>query len=291
MEEMVRFSVSMPEDLAREFDRWVEEKKLRNRSDALRQIIRSYIGQAMWETQEGEAYGTFTFSYDHHSKDSSREIMRLQHDFGKGKDSASILERISAWSKDRLCAVHCGSLPWIEGKHLVNRAFFVGEDGTAVSFYDKAHLIPMMNENSFFKPGDGASLFLWKGLVCGNAICYDIRFPEFIRGIALAGARILLVPAAWPESRIGHWRTLLQARAIENQVFVIACNRNGLSGEILFGGHSMAIAPDGTILAEAGAGDETLLVEIDPLEVDRVRKSFPVLDSRRRGLYSIVSSI
>ncbi len=83
MEEMVRFSVSMPEDLAREFDRWVEEKKLKNRSDALRQIIRSYIGQAMWETQEGEAYGTFTFSYDHHSKDSTREIMRLQHDFGE----------------------------------------------------------------------------------------------------------------------------------------------------------------------------------------------------------------
>jgi CopG family nickel-responsive transcriptional regulator len=83
MEEMVRFSVSMPEDLASEFDRWVDEKKLKNRSDALRQIIRSYIGQAMWETQEGEAYGTFTFSYDHHSKDSSREIMRLQHDFGE----------------------------------------------------------------------------------------------------------------------------------------------------------------------------------------------------------------
>jgi len=83
MEEMVRFSVSMPEDLAREFDRWVDGKKLKNRSDALRQIIRSYIGQAMWEIPEGEAYGTFTFSYDHHSKDSSREIMRLQHDFGE----------------------------------------------------------------------------------------------------------------------------------------------------------------------------------------------------------------
>lgn len=210
---------------------------------------------------------------------------------GKSKDSPSILERLSTWSREHLCAVHCGSLPWAEGKRLRNRAFFVGEDGTTVSSYDKAHLIPMMNENSFFEPGDGASLFLWKGLVCGNAICYDIRFPEYIRGIALAGARILLIPAAWPESRIGHWRTLLQARAIENQVFVIACNRSGLSGEILFGGHSMAIAPDGTILAEASEGDETLLVEIDPLEVDRVRKSFPVLESRRRSLYSIVSSI
>ncbi|MFA0889948.1 MAG: nickel-responsive transcriptional regulator NikR [Synergistales bacterium] len=83
MEEMVRFSVSMPESLAREFDRWIEKKKLKNRSDALRQIIRDYIGQTMWEVQEGEAYGTFTFSYDHHSRDASREITRLQHDFGE----------------------------------------------------------------------------------------------------------------------------------------------------------------------------------------------------------------
>jgi CopG family nickel-responsive transcriptional regulator len=83
MEEMVRFSVSMPEDLAKEFDRWIDEKQLKNRSDALRQIIRSYIGQAMWEVLEGEAYGTFTFSYDHHSRDASREITRLQHDFGE----------------------------------------------------------------------------------------------------------------------------------------------------------------------------------------------------------------
>ena len=62
MEEMVRFSVSMPESLAREFDRWLNEKKLKNRSDAIRQIIRSHIGRTMWELQEGEVYGTFTFS-------------------------------------------------------------------------------------------------------------------------------------------------------------------------------------------------------------------------------------
>ena len=210
---------------------------------------------------------------------------------GKERFSPSILCRLATWAREHLCAVHCGSLPWEAGNHLVNRTFFVGEDGNTVASYDKTHLIPMMNETTFFKPGEGGSLFLWQGLVCGNAICYDIRFPEFIRGITLAGARVLLIPAAWPESRIGHWRTLLQARAIENQVFVIACNRNGLSGETLFGGHSMAIAPDGAILAEAGTGDETLLVEIDPLEVDRVRKAFPVLESRRRSLYSLVSSI
>ena len=210
---------------------------------------------------------------------------------GKAANSPAILQSLSDWAREHLCAVHCGSLPWAEGKQMSNRTFFIGEDGRTVASYDKAHLIPMMNETSFFKPGDEASLFLWKGLVWGNAICYDIRFPEYIRGIALAGARILLVPAAWPESRIGHWRTLLQARAVENQVFVVACNRNGFSGEILFGGHSMAIAPDGTVMAEAGTGDETLLLELDPAEVDRVRKAFPVLESRRRSLYAILSSI
>jgi CopG family nickel-responsive transcriptional regulator len=80
-EKLVRFSVSMPENLVSEFDRWIEKKRLKSRSDALRQIIRDYIGQTLWEVQEGEAYGTFTFSYDHHSRDASREITRLQHDF------------------------------------------------------------------------------------------------------------------------------------------------------------------------------------------------------------------
>ena len=210
---------------------------------------------------------------------------------GKASCSPEILRKLSEWARTRLCAVHCGSLPWKENGRLYNRTFFVGETGTTLSTYDKAHLIPMMNETCFFKAGEGPSLFLWRGIVCGNATCYDIRFPEYIRGIALAGAHILLIPAAWPESRLKHWRILLQARAIENQVFLLACNRSGTSGGTAFGGHSMAIAPDGTILSEAGTGDETLIVEIDPTRVDCVRKEFPVLESRRRSLYSLVSAI
>ena len=210
---------------------------------------------------------------------------------GKAGYSIVALEFLSSWARERFCAVHCGSLPWTEGGKLVNRSFFVAENGVAVASYDKAHLIPMMNETSFFSPGEGASLFLWNGIVWGNAICYDIRFPEYIRGIALAGARALLVPAAWPQARISHWRTLLQARSIENQVFTIGCNRCGPAGDILFGGHSMVIAPDGAILAEAGDRDETVVAEIDLAEVERARKSFPVLQSRRKHLYSIVSSI
>ncbi|MFA0889947.1 MAG: nitrilase-related carbon-nitrogen hydrolase [Synergistales bacterium] len=210
---------------------------------------------------------------------------------GKAEFSPSILGRLSSWARGRFCAIHCGSLPWAENNRLTNRSAFVGEDGRTVARYDKAHLIPMMNEPSFFEPGDGAPPFLWRGALWGNAICYDIRFPEYIRSIVLAGAQILLIPAAWPESRIEHWRTLLRARAIENQVFTIACNRSGVSGGTVFGGHSMGIAPDGSLLAEAGSEDETLLLKIEPWEVERVRKAFPVLESRRRNLYSLVSSI
>lgn len=210
---------------------------------------------------------------------------------GKADFSPAILDRLSSWAYGHCCAIHCGSLPWAENNRLTNRSAFIGEDGRVVAFYDKAHLIPMMNETLFFKAGDGAPPFLWRGILWGNAICYDIRFPEYIRSIALAGARILLIPAAWPESRLEHWRTLLRARSIENQVFTVACNRSGFSGGMSFGGHSMGIAPDGSILAEAGTLDETLILEIDPVEVERVRKAFPVLESRRRDLYSLVSSI
>lgn len=219
-------------------------------------------------------------------------VSRFDETIGaKAASSPAILDMLSGWARNRLCAIHCGSLPWKDGNHVLNRAFFIGENGEQISSYDKAHLIPMMEEDSFFTPGDEPSIFLWKQLVCGNATCYDIRFPEYIRCLSLAGARILMIPAAWPKTRIGHWRIILQARAIENQVFVLACNRSGLSGDIFFGGHSMAVSPDGTIMTEAGEGDETLLFEFDPAEVDRVRKAFPVLKSRRRKLYTLISSI
>jgi predicted amidohydrolase len=116
-------------------------------------------------------------------------------------------------------------------------------------------------------------------------ICYDIRFPELARRLALGGAKLLLVPAEWPNPRLHHWRTLLTARAIENQMYVVACNRTGVSGSTSFFGHSMVIDPWGEIVAEADEQETILQATIDLALVDEVRTRIPVFEDRRPALY------
>jgi omega-amidase len=116
-------------------------------------------------------------------------------------------------------------------------------------------------------------------------ICYDIRFPELARTLALDGAKILFVPAEWPHPRLHHWRTLLMARAIENQMFVVSCNRVGTSGSTHFFGHSLIIDPWGEIIAEGAEHEEIITAALDLTEVDKVRGRIPVFEDRRPELY------
>ena len=103
-------------------------------------------------------------------------------------------------------------------------------------------------------------------------VCYDLRFPELLREQTGLGADILVIPAQWPAARLGHWRILVQARAIENQMFVVAANRRGTTGDTVFGGHSMIVAPDGSILLEAGEDEECKGIMLD-LEMVSAAKS------------------
>src|SRR5690606_34047396 len=105
------------------------------------------------------------------------------------------------------------------------------------------------------------------------------------RRLALDGAKMLFVPAQWPKPRLHHWRTLLQARAIENQMFVVACNRVGTSRGSEFFGHSMIISPWGDVLAEGGEEEAILTADLDLSEVERVRSAIPVFRYRRPELY------
>lgn len=115
----------------------------------------------------------------------------------------------------------------------------------------------------------------------GLATCYDVRFPEMYRGLLDAGVQTLLQVAAWPARRVEHWRTLLRARAIEDQIFVLACSAVGTQAGIEMAGHSMVIDPWGDILAEGGEGEQIVWADFDPAKVADVRESFPVLKDRR----------
>lgn len=115
----------------------------------------------------------------------------------------------------------------------------------------------------------------------GLSTCYDLRFPELYRKQVDAGAQVFVIPAAWPAARVAAWRTLLQARAIENQVFVIACNTAGTHAGTEMGGNSAIVAPTGEVLAEAGRGERTITLDIDLDDVAATRQAFPVLSDRR----------
>ena len=142
-----------------------------------------------------------------------------------------------------------------------------------------------MDEEKHLQSGDKLGLLNVSGTDAGMMICYDIRFPELARKLAINGAKMLFVPAQWPNPRLHHWRTLLMARAIENQMFVIACNRCGTSGTSTFFGHSLIIDPWGEIIAEAGEEESIIRAEIDLALVDTIRSKIPVFEDRRPQLY------
>lgn len=166
-----------------------------------------------------------------------------------------------------------------------NTAYIFSRQGEEVYRYSKIHLFRLMGEEKKLAAGLQSAVFALDGCLCGAAICYDIRFPELARSLALAGAKVLFVPAEWPHPRLHHWRTLAMARAIENQMYVVACNRVGRGGGEHFFGHSLIINPWGEVIAEGGEEEEVLTAEITLPLVDKVRAQIPVFEDRRPELY------
>ena len=173
-----------------------------------------------------------------------------------------------------------------DGK-VYNRATVYGPDGSLLGDYAKAHLVPMMDEPRYLTAGDQLTVANVDGVAAGFAICYDLRFPEHFRTLALRGAQIMLLPAEWPASRLHHWRTLIQARAIENQCYMLACNRVGRDQSNDFPGHSMIVDPWGTVLAEGGEDETILRARLDIPMVADVRLRVPVFRDRRADLYQL----
>ena len=136
-------------------------------------------------------------------------------------------------------------------------------------------------------PGDALPVFDLPWGRTALAICYDLRFPEMWRHYMQAGAQLILIPAEWPIPRVEHWRLLLRARAVENQLFVVGCNRagGGSDSQHPFGGHSAAVDPWGKVLVEGELEPGLFLATLDLEEVARCRRLFPWLDDRRPDLY------
>jgi len=169
------------------------------------------------------------------------------------------------------------------GRGLWNTSVLLGPDGSRLARYRKIHRFGFgEGEPKLMEAGDEIVVTpLPDGTVAGLATCYDLRFPELFRRLLDAGARLVLVPAAWPSLRVEAWRLLGRARAVENQSIVVQCNTAGTHAGVTMGGCSQIVDATGAVLAEAGPGEEVLVADVDPAAVDRWRETFPVLADRR----------
>ena len=177
-----------------------------------------------------------------------------------------------------------GSMPEPHGDKVFNTAY-VADNGRLAGAYRKLHLFSLLGEDKAFDSGDSWLLADTSIGKVGVIICYDLRFPELTRRLALEGAQVVCVPAQWPKPRQEHWRTLLRARAIENQLFVVSCNACGVIGKLDFFGMSMIINAKGELLAELGEQEGEALAGLELQTMLDWRVQIPCFNDRRPELY------
>ncbi len=162
-----------------------------------------------------------------------------------------------------------------------NTLFLVGPEGV-FGAYRKHHLFAFWQEDRFLQPGEQVEPLATPSVCVGGLVCYDLRFPEISRAHCFAGARLLVVSAQWPAVRLDHWQALVTARAVENQVYVAACNGCGETGFGALAGHSMIVAPDGRTLARAGTDPALIEAPLDDGEIMALRNRFCPAGERPR---------
>lgn len=203
-----------------------------------------------------------------------------------GQDAEGIdgptAEAMSAAAREAGVWLHAGSIVERDTDGtLYNTALLFDRSGELRGLYRKIHRYGFDTGEATLMGGGDAIVTVPTELgVIGLAICYDLRFPELFRGLLDAGAELIAIPAAWPAARLTHWQLLTRTRALEEQVFLLACCATGTHGGMRQNGHSVAVDPWGTVLGEAGTAEETLTVDLDMGQVALMRSELPVLRDR-----------
>jgi predicted amidohydrolase len=197
--------------------------------------------------------------------------------------TAGIVQELLELSRT-LKLVIIGSMPEPHGAKVFNTVY-VADNGILAGVYRKMHLFSLLGEDKAFDGGDSWLLADTSIGKLGVIICYDLRFPELPRRLALEGARVLCVPVQWPKPREEHWRTLLRARAMENQFFVVSANACGLVGKLEFPGMSVIIDAKGELLAAAEDKECEIIAALDMQTMDDWRSQIPCFNDRRPELY------
>lgn len=203
------------------------------------------------------------------------------------RDGEMVKARIGSLAEQYHVNIIAGSVSNMRNGQVFNTAMVFDRSGVCIASYDKTHLFSPMGEDAYYAPGDHLCRFSLDGIQCGLVICYDIRFPELVRSLTLKGVDVLFVVSQWPKERISHLRSLVTARAIENQMFVVCCNSCGTAGETVYGGNSAIIDPWGQTIASAGDKETILAGDCDLSVLTDIRNTIPVFRDRKTNLYNI----
>ncbi|ATD29740.1 carbon-nitrogen family hydrolase [Macrococcoides bohemicum] len=208
------------------------------------------------------------------------ELVHITSDNGQRE-----IEKLSELAKQYQINIVGGSIAVRVEDKIYNRAIVINKKGELIHQYDKLHLVPMLDEPNYLTQGNNISIFEIDNVKMGVIICYDLRFPEISRKLALEGIEVLFVVAEWPIERISQFEKLLYARAIENQVYVIASNSIGKCNNTVFGGKSMVINPLGEATTKIILGEGTIQATVNIEEIRNIRTKIPLLKTRRADIY------
>lgn len=201
------------------------------------------------------------------------------------KIDGSVAKSVAQIAQEKNMYIVAGSMATeIDGK-FYNTTLVFTPTGELLDSYNKVHLFSLFNEQDIVSAGDVRKVVDIAQVPSGLAICYDLRFPEFARAMALDGAKILYLPAEWPSVRGYAWELLNKASAALNQMFVCAVNCAGEFKGQSFYGHSMVVSPMGKVIAMAGDQEEIMYVEFDVSAVDKARADMSMLQDLRWDVY------
>lgn len=260
-----------------------DDEAVPDRVERVAALVRAQVGADLVVLPElwaagGFSYRTWVERAEGPDGPTVQAIAAAARDLGAVVHAGSIVERAPADA--------CGAGLGEAGRGLWNTSVLISSSGERLAAYRKIHRFGFgEGEPKLMEAGtDVVTATLSSGTVVGLATCYDLRFPELFRLLMDAGARLVIIPAAWPASRVEAWQLLGRARAVENQFVVVQCNTAGTHAGVTMGGRSQVVDARGAVLAEAGSDEEVLTVDVDLADVDRWRAAFPVLADRRLPL-------
>lgn len=199
-----------------------------------------------------------------------------------GKNTKQLLSKLS---KELNIYIIGGSVLDKRDGSIYNTSYVFDKLGKLIGHYDKTHLYSSSGEKEIVKAGNDRLIFDVDGIKCGVVICYDIEFASWVTSYALDGVEVLFNPAAWHEDWMINYDSLVRARAIENQIFVVGVNSIGRASEGYFGGHSQIVDPMGRYIIETSSVGPIKTASIDINDTKDYKETFRILNDRREDLY------